>query len=288
MSNGARHVLGLLAGLAATPLIAFGLMFGTERATRYFRLFLSGGDRWIAAAAFVGVAVVIGLLAGSRISPLASLVPGVLLASAGGLWVAAPRWTGAHTVERLPDGLDAGYSIVGPYGVLLVLGVVLIVASLPPSRWRARTAGQAPPAPRHAAPGMGAHAMGSPGMGVHGTGAPPPAPIGPGATPGATPGPQGQEPAWAPQPRYGAQGAAPLPYGQPPGGASPAPSAPPAGSPPPRHPASGAVPFGSDGPSGAGGSPGAGSASDGAPDEGVGEWTRMYGGDDQRGGGRPS
>lgn len=139
MPNGVRHVLGLLAGLVLAPVTALGLLYGTERMQRIFQVYFSRpGTQWTPILLLTAVAVVLGVLVGSRLSPLASLVPGVLFGVPGVLWAVAPEWMLHHTARKLPGALDRGYQVVGPYGVLLVLGLLLLVGSVPPSRWRPR------------------------------------------------------------------------------------------------------------------------------------------------------
>jgi hypothetical protein len=145
MPNGARHVLGAAIGLILTPVIAGGLMLGTERLLRGFATFrFDEPDYRLGGLILAGVGLVLGVLVGSRISPLASLIPGVVFSTAGVLWVVSPRWIAEQTRD-LPNELARGYQYVGPYGVLLFLGVLLLVASLFPARW----------AVRHPAPGAG-------------------------------------------------------------------------------------------------------------------------------------
>ncbi|WP_131760002.1 hypothetical protein [Actinomadura fibrosa] len=266
MSSGARHGIGAVIGLVATPVIAVCLLFGTERMTRYFRYFFaSGGDRWSAAAALLVAAVVLGLVMGTRLSPLASLIPGAVFAAVGLLWIVAPRWSLEHTTRKLPDTLDRGYQYVGPYGVFLLIGVALVVASVFPSRWQART-------PTGAAPRFGG---------------PPPAPMGPpqGAPMGTPqhlggPPPPGQEPSWQRPPQYGQpagqQYGAGLPGGPGQYGGQPA-QFPPAT--PPAPPAAPPSPYSAEE------SKPKPSAQRGSDDDTPGEWTQMYGGDDLRGGG---
>ncbi|MGI5206812.1 hypothetical protein ACQEU6_35210 [Spirillospora sp. CA-108201] len=173
MSNGARHGLGVLIGLVVTPVIALCLMYSTTKFTEYFRYFFTRGgeDRWIGAAAVLVAAVLVGLAAGSRVSPLASLIPGAAYAGIGVLWLASPRFAFEHSGRGLLSReLYLGYTTLAPYGIFLLLGVALLVASLAPSRWKARTAA----GPRY--------------------GGPPPAPLGPPPMPG------GQAPMGAPQP----------------------------------------------------------------------------------------
>ncbi|WP_433464494.1 hypothetical protein [Spirillospora sp. CA-128828] len=215
MSNGARHGLGVVIGLVVTPVIALCLMYSTTKFMRYFQYFLTkGGDRWIAAALVLAAAVLVGVVAGSRVSPIASLIPGFVFTVIGVLWIVSPRWAFGHAGrDALPNKLYLGYTVLAPYGVFLLLGVALLVASVAPSRWKSRaTAGAAPrfggppPAPMGPPPMHGSPAP----MGAH---RPPPAP--------------GQSPAWQGAPQYGqppAQPAASNPPPLPPAEEKPKPS----------------------------------------------------------------
>jgi hypothetical protein len=142
MSNGARHWWGVLIGLILAPAIAAALAYGTWRT-------LSGGQQFgptsneyrIGLGSLAITAVVLGIVVGSRMSPLASLIPGLVLTALGGVWAASPNWAVKHTAGKLPDSLDkldAGYRSIGATGVLLMIGLVLLVASLFAARWRAR------------------------------------------------------------------------------------------------------------------------------------------------------
>ncbi|MEU4822207.1 hypothetical protein ACLQ2P_00030 [Actinomadura citrea] len=242
MSNGARHGLGVLIGLVVTPVIALCLMYSTTKFTEYFRYFFTRGgeDRWVGAGVVLVAAVLVGLAAGSRVSPLASLIPGAAYTAIGFLWLAAPRFAFEHSGRGvLSRELYLGYTTLAPYGVFLLLGVALLVASLAPSRWKARTAaaprfGGPPPAPMGPPPMHGGQApMGAP--------QPPPAP--------------GQSPPWQGGPQYGQPPA--QPHGRQPGS-----------NPPPLPPARRAEDARSEPP-----------AKSGSDDEDPpGEWTQMYGG----------
>ncbi|MCP9950595.1 hypothetical protein [Actinomadura madurae] len=244
MSSGARHGLGVVIGLVVTPVIAVCLMYSTTKFSEYFRYFYTrgGGDRWLGAAVVLVAAVLVGVVVGSRISPLASLIPGFVYTAVGVLWVASPRWAIGHSGRDLfPRELYLGYTFIAPYGIFLLLGVALLAASVAPSRWKARTGA----APRFAGP--------------------PPAPMGPPPLPGSPAplgGPQpppapGQSPPWQGAPQYG------QPPAQPASAAPPAPSPSPPSAPP--APASGDKPKPS-------------SSGSGPDDEEPGDWTRMYGG----------
>lgn len=117
MRNGVRHVLGAGAGLAATPLIAAGFLYSASQ------------DRnWLATGALVAAMVLVGALCGSRISPLASLVPG--LAFAGTAIFARTPWAGQVRADYAQAYLD----LIDPWS--LPAGAVLLAASVFPARWR--------------------------------------------------------------------------------------------------------------------------------------------------------
>jgi hypothetical protein len=270
MSNGARHGIGAVVGLVATAVLTYCLTMGTYKMSMTQRYYAAtfrnyhGSELWVGAGLLVVAAVVLGLVVGSRVSPIASLIPGVIYTAVGLLWIADAQWAMQNTAKKsFPDDLTMAYLNLATFGVFLLLGVGLLVASVPPSRWRARAAGAA--APRYAGPPPAP------------MGPPPGAPGAPGA-PAPLGGPQApaQDSPWGRPPQYAPPAA--QPSGQPqygrsaqPGSPSPSPSAPQGGS--PARPASGAVPFDDDG-----GKP----SSQGGSGDGVGEWTQMYGGDDLR------
>ena len=211
MSSGARHGLGAVTGLVVTPLIAGTLLYGTNRILIVSRTFREPpwSDRLVSTALLLAAALLLGLVMGSRLSPLASLVPGLTFAGVGLLWVVSPLSLARDTLGVLPNDLERGYMTLAPTGVLLLLGAALLAASLPPSRWRGDRAAAAH---RHAAPM------------AHGA---PPAPV---AAPYGTPPPAPGRPA----PPQGA-----VPFASP-GSSTPAPT------PPQERPRSGAVPFDDD------------------------------------------
>jgi len=287
MANGARHGLGVVAGLVATPVIFAGLLYGTERLLRNRQVTLVQfqdkirSEGIVAILVFLVVAAVIAVLVGSRISPLASLIPGAVLTLYGLPWLVKPVWM-SDKMPDLPDKYDIANLTLSPLGIPLLIGMILLLASLIPSRWRASGAPMAAQAARY---GVAA--------------SPPPAPAGPPA-----PAPMyGRD--QMPQPPYAAgQGAPPRSYGnapgspaQPPYGSSqpyeppkpyesPKPYEPPGqapGQPGGQQPRSGAVPFGegtpSDSPPPGGAKPKPSQGDSGEP----GEWTQMYGGDDLKG-----
>jgi hypothetical protein len=153
MSNGVRHVLGLVAGLFLPALILLGLFWASGEFTLSAQRFLSVS--WAAVGVMVLVGIALAFLASSRLSPVASLLGGLqyvvvgllpLLEVAGFSFV-RPRW--------LPMPLSSGYMNVSYTGALFILGVLLLAASALPSRWRGRPApvAVAPPPGPYAPPG---------------------------------------------------------------------------------------------------------------------------------------
>ncbi|MFD0905500.1 hypothetical protein [Actinomadura sediminis] len=222
MSNGARHALGALIGVVLTPLIAAGLLYGTHQMHRSGQRVAAtfgdeaGSERWIGSALLLCTAVLLALAVAPRVSPLASLIPGVVLTGVGGVWVADPGWMLRQELvaDLLPARLELAYiGIIGPYGIFLLLGLLLLVASVMPGRWtstaaRSRHAGP-PPAP------MGASGPPPlPGTARPGAGPQPHAEPGPFAPPySPPPAPQGPQPQQPQQPQQ-QPGAVPFGHGE--------------------------------------------------------------------------
>ncbi|MFI7691323.1 hypothetical protein ACIBQ6_19795 [Nonomuraea sp. NPDC049655] len=138
MGNGVRHFAGAAVGVAAIPLIAAGLLYGPRATTSV--------PDWTATAALAGTAVLIGILAGSRISPAASLLPGLAFTALAGATVVRAATGGDRRMgfDLVPaDYLDAYAALLNTWS--LAVGGILLTASLFPSRWRARRGGA--PAP---------------------------------------------------------------------------------------------------------------------------------------------
>jgi len=141
MSNGIRHVLGLVLGLIAVPSILMLLYESNERQKVVLQTFQATGTaHWVEMACFAGVAVLIGLVSGSRISPLASLVPGLVFGAIGVLFAVQPN---NNSGSALPSAFRQSYLNFGASGLALILGGGLLIASLFPARWRSRQAASA-------------------------------------------------------------------------------------------------------------------------------------------------
>ncbi|NUS09707.1 MAG: hypothetical protein HOV97_44925 [Nonomuraea sp.] len=108
--------------MLAVPALAAGLVYGAEGPL----------DVHVVRA---GVAILIGVLAGSRISPLASLLPGLAFTAYAGVLMVR---------GGVGDLIPAGY--LEPLNTWSsVIGVILLAASVFPSRWRARKGKEAAP-----------------------------------------------------------------------------------------------------------------------------------------------
>jgi hypothetical protein len=149
MSNGARHALGVVAGLLLPPLTAAGLWYGVGQTLLLSRSAFA--ISWPGLGVLAASGLVLAFLAGSRLSPIASLLGGLAFTALG-----VVPWAETQGMRLLPDNwlpntLAQGYETVALSGVMLFIGVTLLVVSAFPSRWRARAE---PPAysPAYAAP----------------------------------------------------------------------------------------------------------------------------------------
>ncbi|MGI5272547.1 hypothetical protein ACQEUU_25575 [Nonomuraea sp. CA-218870] len=140
-------MLGLVAGLVLPPLILLALLYGTAEFTLSAQRYLAVS--WTALGVLLAAAAGLAVLAGSRLSPVASLLGGLQYTVLGLLPIL--ELTGLRVLPRdwLPRPLSAGYLNLGYLGFLLLLGVLLLVASAFPARWRGRPAPSAPSLPYH-------------------------------------------------------------------------------------------------------------------------------------------
>ncbi|WP_106399400.1 hypothetical protein [Actinocorallia populi] len=134
MNNAARHVLGLVVGVVATPVALLLWCYGITEMGQVYRL---GREApLLGALLMVAGGVLLGVLCGSRISPLASLVPGVVLGGLGTALLFEPYAFSRHVHDLIPGDAGIGFLTLSSTGVLVALGVTLLAASVPPSRWR--------------------------------------------------------------------------------------------------------------------------------------------------------
>jgi hypothetical protein len=146
MAKVARHLSGFVYGVAAVPVAAMGLSYGSVMAAQGNVMSGVGRADILAVGALGMAAVVLGIAVGSRLSPLASLIPGLVYGSFGVLWVLGPTWSTQNLTwwpKNWPNSAAAergelGLAVLGEYGLLLTLGMFLVAASVWPSRWRSR------------------------------------------------------------------------------------------------------------------------------------------------------
>jgi hypothetical protein len=138
MSNGARHTWGFFAGVVLTAALGALLIFGTYRLQHGYVAQFHKQDKWIGGGLLAGAAVVFAILAASRLSPLASLVAGLVLTAAGVLFFVSQKTT-ADLINRFPLK-EQRVTLAGleEEGFILFAGVGLLFASFFPSRWRSR------------------------------------------------------------------------------------------------------------------------------------------------------
>jgi hypothetical protein len=139
MSNGARHALGAVFGVLGIAAIFALLGFGTERMFRArgtamttfgtppLTEILAGLGPLLAAA------IVIGIFTGSRLSPLASLLPGIAYLALG-IALTLGNSLALDVTSVLP--FETAVTTLGTLGILALIGAILLAGSVLPSRWR--------------------------------------------------------------------------------------------------------------------------------------------------------
>lgn len=136
MSNGARHTWGFFAGVVLTAALAALLIFGSYRLQHGNLTQFHKQDKWAGGGLLIGAAIVFTLLAASRLSPLASLVGGIVFTAAGVIFFIDQKTT-VDLINRFPFRPQR-VTLAGleEQGLILFAGVGLLFASLFPSRWR--------------------------------------------------------------------------------------------------------------------------------------------------------
>lgn len=138
MSNGTRHTMGFFVGIILTAALAALLVYGTYRLQHGLMTDGHRQDQWLGAGTLAGAAVVFAVLAASRVSPLASLIGGLVFTAAGAAFLVSPKTT-THLINDLPfKAQRVTLSGLEDEGFILFVGVGLLFASFFPSRWRSR------------------------------------------------------------------------------------------------------------------------------------------------------
>lgn len=185
MNNAARHALGLVAGVVAAP-VTFALWcWGVTEVVESYQVAFETSLPGVAALTAGGL--LLGVLCGSRVSPLGSLVPGLLFLALGVLWAADPSIVGRNIFDVMPGPFRHGMMSLASTGLALALGVLLLAASVPVSRWRVLQ--PPPPVPYPQLPFAGS----LPGQSAPAAGQPAPVPAGSAPAPAGQPAPAVQE-----------------------------------------------------------------------------------------------
>ncbi|WP_030909224.1 hypothetical protein [Streptosporangium amethystogenes] len=140
-----RHVFGVLVGLVVTALLLFGAGWAVQEAgVGLVPLPAESGPKiWIALGVMAAIGLLVGLVVVGRASPLATFVPSMVLLA----------WTVVYTLDvrramgLVPDDptfhrllLQAGrgMGLLLTTGVYALLGILLFLPVLMPSRWAPR------------------------------------------------------------------------------------------------------------------------------------------------------
>ncbi|AUS80344.1 hypothetical protein C1701_20625 [Actinoalloteichus sp. AHMU CJ021] len=134
MRNSSRHITGAVLGVLLTPAIGWGLGWASGELVRAFRVFDVGVDLLLPSLVIVAIGLAIAVLTSERVSPVAALVPGVAFLAAGLLFMVS---TGTATrVMGWLGSVSPALISLASFGLLLLLGTVLVASALMPGRWR--------------------------------------------------------------------------------------------------------------------------------------------------------
>lgn len=140
-----RHVFGVLVGLVVAAVLLFGAGWAVQEAGVSLASppVESGSKVWIALGAMAAIGLLAGLVAVGRLSPLATFVPSMVLLA----WTVVYALDVHRALGLVPDDpvfhpllLQAGrgMGLLLTTGVYALLGVLLFLPVLMPSRWASR------------------------------------------------------------------------------------------------------------------------------------------------------
>jgi hypothetical protein len=146
-----RHLASFLFGLVLAPVIWFLAALGQFRLTQALPTETDAGGSFVelalGALLMAAGGVWLGLLLGSRISPLGPGVAGLAWLALGAAFVLDID----RIINALPDGPTGQsnlYELPLRQGYVFLIGVALLVPLFSPSRWRARAEAEIPDEPR--------------------------------------------------------------------------------------------------------------------------------------------
>ncbi|MFI6925715.1 hypothetical protein ACIBIZ_37630 [Nonomuraea spiralis] len=137
-----RHLAGLLIGVVVTAAVLGGGGWAVQQALTAAATTPPPDPQklWIALGSMAAVGLVVGLVVAGRISPLATFVPSMVLLA----WTVVYALDTARALSLIPAEASvnqivrdagAGDKFLLTTGVLALLGVVLFIPVLMPSRW---------------------------------------------------------------------------------------------------------------------------------------------------------
>src|SRR5690606_9173495 len=96
-----RHVLGFVVGIVVTAVLLFGGGWAVQQAIAHVAVpgAVEGEPLWIALGAMTGVGLVFGVVAATRISPMAAFVPSMTLLS----WTVVYALDMSRALSLIPD-----------------------------------------------------------------------------------------------------------------------------------------------------------------------------------------
>jgi len=141
-----RHVAGVLVGLVVSAVLLFGAGWAVQEAGASLASLPpaeSGSKTWIALGVMAGIGLLVGLVVAGRASPMATFVPSMVLLA----WTVVYALDVRRAMGLVPDDptfhevlLQAGrgMGLLLTTGVYALLGVLLFLPVLMPSRWAPR------------------------------------------------------------------------------------------------------------------------------------------------------
>ena len=133
-----RHLLGIFLAVVMAAALFLAASWGYVHLVALHGASLTSVQGLSALGAMAGTGLLLGiLLCAPRVSPLATVLPGLVLIA----WTAALALRQSQTVKYLPlrgDAFGAGWEGMLNSGLLAMLGLVMIIPLFVPSRWRRR------------------------------------------------------------------------------------------------------------------------------------------------------
>ena len=138
-----RHLLGVILGVVLAAALVAGGGWGYNRLAHAMTLaspHLTGTRSLLALAALLGTGLLLGLLlAGPRVSPLATVLPGLAALAWTALYVVSQH-RAIQIVPMQSSHVGKGAVVLLETGVYALLGIAMLIPLFIPSRWRRRVA----------------------------------------------------------------------------------------------------------------------------------------------------